>query len=257
MGDELSVFAKKRKRKKLIRSIALSIVILALVGTGAYFALTKYLVVETVNVRETSLYSAEALLEAVSPKKGTALVAVSKKDICRKLEENFPYLVEAQVEFDLPNTVNISFTEDFGELELVIGQEAFCIDKDLNVLAKEKVGSDIPRIRLYSGDVSRCIVGEKLTFFEEDAKTRLKTILSAMENTDIMGNVQSIDIRDKFNIRIRYLDRFDLLVGDENNMKHKFLMVKEVVLDLNENDTGTIDIADPDTAYVKIGEKIG
>ena len=81
MGDELSVFAKKRKRKKLIRSIALSIVILALVGTGAYFALTKYLVVETVNVRESSLYSAEALLEAVSPKKGTALVAVSKKDI--------------------------------------------------------------------------------------------------------------------------------------------------------------------------------
>ena len=78
-----------------------------------------------------------------------------------------------------------------------------------------------------------------------------------MENTGIMENVQSIDIRDKFNIRIRYLDRFDLLVGDENNMKHKFLMVKEVVLDLNESDTGSIDIADPDTAYVKIGEKIG
>ena len=29
---------------------------------------------------------------------------------------------------------------------------------------------------------------------------------------------------------------------------------KEVVLDLKESDTGTIDIADPDTAYVKIGE---
>ena len=254
MSDELSVFAQKRKRKKLIRNVFLLAVILALVGTGAYFAMTRYLVVEKVNVQETSLYSSDAILEVVSPQKGTPLVAVSKKEICRKLEENFPYLVEAQVEFDLPSAVNVTFTEDFGELELVIGQEAFCIDKDLNVLAKEKVGSEIPRIRLYSGDVSRCIVGEKLTFFEEEARTRLKTILSAMENTNLMGHVQSIDIRDKFNIRIRYLDRFDLLVGDENNMKHKFLMVKEVVLDLNQSDTGTIDIADPDTAYVKIGE---
>ncbi len=254
MGDELSVFAKIKKRKRMIRTVALFTLILALLGVASYFALTKYLVVAEVALQDTNLYPKEAMLELLAPEEGTPLIKVSKNKICRALEEGFPYLVEAKVEFDLPGKINISFTEDFGELALVLGQEQFCIDKDLNVLAKERLGSDIPRIRLVSGDVSRCIVGEKLGFFEEEAENRLKTILSAMENTDLMGQVQQIDMRDKFNIQIRYLDRFNLLVGDESSLKHKLMMVKEVVLDLQETDTGTIDIADPDTAYVKLGE---
>ncbi len=256
MSDELSVFAKKRKRKKLIRTVFVSCLVLALLGVGGYFALTKYLVVSEVSIQETSLYPAEELLAAAAPEKGTPLVQVSKKEISRSIEENFPYLVDVKVEFDLPGRIVVHYTEDFGEISVALGKELYCVDKDLNVLAKESVDSQIPRIRLISGDVSRCIVGEKLGFFESEAAQQLQTILLAMEETDIMGQVQMIDARDKFNIKIRYLDRFDLLMGDVSNMKHKFLMVKEVSRDLAQNQCATIDIADPDTAYVKLGETL-
>lgn len=256
MGEELSVFAKKRKSKKIIRAVFLSVLVLTLLGFGAYFALTRYFIVSEVRPQETSLYPGEAILERIGLEPGMPLCMVSKKEVSRAVEEAFPYLVNVKTEFDLPGSVVVSFEEKFGEFSVLLGEELYCVDPNLQVLAKEKPDSQIPRIRLLPGDISRCIVGESLTFFDEDAADTVTMIYRALKAEEMADQVRVLNLEDKFNIKIRYEDRFELLVGDRDDMQLKLKMVKEVIRDLGANERGIIDIADPNNAYVKLTETI-
>lgn len=256
MSDELNTFAKKRKSRKIRRYIFLGILVLALLGVGAYFAATRYFIVKEVVIQDTALYSKENLIAACKVKKNTPLYQVSKKEISRAIEENFPYLEKVKTEFDLPDRVVVSFTEEFGEFALQLGTELFSVDRDLNVLAKERPDSTIPRIGLVTKDAARCIVGEKLSFFEEDIKNCVLDLYTSLEKGGLIENVTSIDVSDKFALKVTYQNRFEILVGENRDLKYKFAMVKKVIEDLNDNDAGRIDITDPNTAYVKLSEPL-
>lgn len=252
MSEELTAYAKKRKRKNRIRILLMSVLVLALLGTAGYFALTEFFVCNAFSVQETSLYTAEDILSVCRVEEGTPLIRVSKNDISSAIEENFPYLVDVQVEFDLPDRIIVTFTEDFGELALQMGEELFSVDCELTVLAKEAVSSTIPRIKLVTDGVSRCVVGEKLVFFDTSLENALLAIIGNLKEAEMFDKVQSIDVKDKFDLRVRYLDRFEILLGENDDLQLKFAMVKEVIRDLGAEETGRIDISDPNSAYVKL-----
>lgn len=256
MSGEISAYSKSRKGKALRRTILISVLLIALLGSASYFVLTKYLVVQDVMIQGTQLYSKKELLSACKIEKGTPLISLSKKEICRSVEESFPYLIDVQVEYDLPGTVNITFQEEFGKLALKLGTELFSVDLDLNVLAKEKPDSQIPRIDLLTEDVLRCVVGEKLSFFDEDFSKQLSDLVSGLKKVEMLDQITTIDICDKFNIKIGYLDRFEILIGEMSDLNQKLNMVKEVIKDLGDGESGRIDISDPDNAYVKLGGQI-
>ena len=253
MTDEaLAAYAKKKKQRVLLRGILIAVLALAVLGTAGYFVLTRYLVAREVMVQGTDLYPKDKILEACAIPENAPLISLSKKEISRRVEESFPYLVDVAVEFTLPDTVNVTFREEFGRLALNLGAELFSVDEDLNVLAKESPDSAIPRIRLYTRDVSRCIVGEKLRFFEDSVGTGVLDVIGALRDAGMLDQVSVIDVCDKFNLKIRYLDRFELLIGEDSDLKYKFAMVKEVVKDLAPDETGRIDVSDPNAAYVKL-----
>jgi len=254
VSEELTAYAKKRKRKKNLRYLLISVLVLILLGTASYFALTRFFVCNTFSVQETNLYPAEDILSVCQVKEGTPLISVSKNEISSAVEEAFPYLVDVQVEYDLPDSIIVTFTEDFGELALQMGKELFSVDCELTVLAKESIDSAIPRIKLISENVSRCVVGEKLVFFDEAVKNSLLKIIEDLKRAEMFDKVQSINVSDKFDFRVKYLDRFEILLGEENDLDLKFAMVKEVIRDLEANSTGRIDISDANTAYVKLDQ---
>ncbi len=252
MSEELSAYQKKRKQKKIARNGFLAVLILALMSTAAYFIFTRYLVVKEVVIQETTLYSQEEMLDVCAVEKQTPLIALSKKEICRAVEENFPYLVNVKVEFDLPGKVLVGFREDFGMMALQLGTELFSLDRELNVLAKEPHDSTIPRISLLTEDVSRCVVGEKLSFFDPAVATAISDLITALEKKEMLSDVNVFDLRDKLNIKVHYQSRFELLMGENSDLGYKFAMVQEVIKDLGAEERGRIDITDPNTAYVKL-----
>lgn len=254
MSDELSAYAAKRKSKAMWRNLVLALLLTALLAVAAFLLTKYYFIVRQVQIQQTSLYSNEALLECVGVSPGTPMHAVSKKDVISAIEENFPYLVNVKVNRKLPTTLEITFDEAFGELAVTLGDELFAVDRSLQVLAKESVSSTIPRIRIISYDISRCIVGEKMSFFDEAGQNMMLELVSALEKEGMLADVKSIDIRDKFNIRLTYTDRFEIQLGDNSELKYKFAMVKEVLRDLDPNATGSIDITDPNVAYVNLDD---
>ncbi|MBR2616554.1 MAG: FtsQ-type POTRA domain-containing protein [Clostridia bacterium] len=254
MSEELVAFSKNRKKKALIRIGLVAAIVLLLSGVILWLLLSKFFVVKAIRLPESESYTEEEILEKVGVPAGKALVTVSKKDVIRRIEENFPYLVDVSVRFRLPGTLEISFSEDHGRLAMTLGTETFSINEELVVIAKETGEGDKPRIRLYTDDVARCVVGEKLVFGSADTLKTLGEMVRILEEREMLADVQSIDIREKFNIKLRYLDRFDLVVGEKTDLEYKFAMVEKVVEDLGDGVSGRIDVTDPDTAYVKTGE---
>lgn len=256
MNDDIAVFTQKRMIRKRIRALFTLGMVAVILILGGYFAATRFFVVRNVEIQETDLYTPEDLAHTVALKEGISLFSVSKREICRSIEEKYSYLVDVTVKFKLPNTVQITFSEDFGDLVLKMGDEYYTLDRQLRVLAKEKELLSIPRIQLITQDVSTCFVGRKLTFFDSSTEKMLGDLLLALEKSEMIDRVVSVDIKDKFDLKLWYENRFEITLGDGNDLKHKMLMIREVVADLAENATGSIDVSDPNNAYVKLGEPI-
>ncbi len=254
MGDELSVYAEKRKRRKRWRVALICVVIAALFGTAFYFLSTRYFVVREVSIQQTDLYPADALKSTAAIEDGTPLILLSKKDVAKAIEENYPYLVDVEIDFQLPQTVHIAYREEFGEYAVRLGRELFSVDANMNVLAKEEGDSGIRRIEIVSDDIASCIVGQTLTFFDDRTQEALLAIGKALEEGNMLSDVSKIDLADKFNISLVYLDRFVVEIGEESDLKYKLAMVRETINHLDATASGTIDISDPNTAYVNLND---
>ena len=252
MDQELSVF-QKRKRRKRLWQILLGILLVAAFLAALWIALDRlYFKVRKVTFSSSSLYSEEELIAGCNIEEGSRLFAVDTKAIKRDLEDGFPFLTKVEVRRRLPDTISVLFDEKMGEIALTIGSETFAVDADLTVLARIEKDDGTSRLGLKVDGVSRCIVGEKIEFFDTSVPGILSDLVVALDQAGLMGTVRSLDLRDKFNLRMDYMDRFDVLLGEDEDLDLKFAMVKRVIEEMYEEDTGEIDITDSNNAYVRL-----
>lgn len=254
MSEELSAFAKKRKAKKRLRFFLIALLLLAVFGTATYLLLENYFVVGKVSVQKSTIYETGAISEAASIKKGTPLYRLDRKKICSAIEDSFPYLEDVTVRFKLPDGVKITYREEFGEFSLKLGVELFAVDRSLHVLAKEDTKQDIPRTEILCGDVKSCIVGEKLTFIDEGTAPILEELIEELITRKLLEKIRAIDVSDKFDITIAYDDRFEVILGDREDLVLKLSMMEEVIADLGADAKGRIDLVDANNAYVKLSD---
>ncbi len=256
MSQELSAFAKKRKSKKIRRFLFLAILLTALLGTCTYFVLEKFFVVKEISVQKSEIYKSADISACANVKKGTALYKIQKQKIIQRLESKFPYLEDVELHYKLPDKVQLSFREEYGKFSINLGVELFALDDDMNVLAKENEDSGIPRIKIISGDVKSCIVGESLSFIDEDTAPILRSLVKALKDKKMIDSVSYINVTNQFDIRVDFDGRFELLLGDHQDIPLKLAMVQKILDDVGKEASGQIDISDSDQAYVKLRDPI-
>lgn len=255
MDENLDVFAKKRKSKKVVRTILVTLLLLALFGT-AFFLLSKYyFTVREITVQENVLYSSDQILAALEIPEGQSLVTVPYSRLARELEERFDYLTQVRLNVRLPHTIHVSFTVKMGEMNFALGRETFVVDKDLMVIAKETGTKIHTRCELITGGVNRCVVGEELAFFNDNEKEILSDLLAQLEQSEMLADTDYIDLTDKFDLRIGYHGRFDVVLGKNEDVFRKLAMMRQVEKELYDDDTGEVDLSDANTAFVRLYSK--
>ncbi len=252
MDQDLSAFQKRKKRRGVVRWILLGLLILAFL-VGVFLALDKwYFRVRKVTVSSPSvLYTEDQLVAACPVEEGSRLLGVHKGAIKEAIEENFPFLTKVEVKLRLPDTVVISFEEKMGQIALTLGEETFAVDADLTVLARIDPEEKASRLGLMTEGVSRCVVGEKIEFFDKGVPEILSELVVALDQAGLLGTVRSLDLRDKFDLRLDYDGRFLVKLGERDDVDLKLAMVKRVMAEMTAEDTGEIDISDPNNAYVR------
>ena len=68
------------------------------------------------------------------------------------------------------------------------------------------------------------------------------TVMKSLEACDVLGRVASIDVTKPGDMRAWYGERFEVLLGGTANMDKKIAWMRDAVAQMEEYQTGTLDV---------------
>ena len=250
-------------RTFLVRLLTVVAVVAALVlGMSIFFK------VGVVNVSGGEKYTAWDVKVASGIQDGENLLTLNKGRIVGKIKTSLPYVNEVRIGIKLPNAVNIEITElavtysiqdDDGGWWLM-DADGKLLESLPNIDAKfhtQVLGITITEPQ--PGQQAIAVEPEPETTVETDAsgastemvipvtvtgRERLDTalqILQYLEDNDVLGEMESIDVTDITNIEMWYSDRYHILLGDTTQLEHKVKSVTLAIGQMGEYQTGVLD----------------
>ena len=233
--------------------------------------LSVFFKVETVVVYGNEAYSAWAVQEAAGLEGGENLLSFGRTKACGKIKTNLPYVKSVRIGITLPDTVNI-YIEEFDVsyaiqtidetwwlitsggkvVEQIDGGTAGKHTKILGVyLDAPEPGQ--PAKALETIQVSETEAVDPQLATETTAPPVVTTgagqltaalqILTAMERNDIVGEVASVNVESMTNIVLWYGARYQVNLGDTNEIEKKISYMKQAVAQLSDYQIGVLDVS--------------
>jgi len=228
------------------------------------FGMSIFFKVEKVIVSGASKYSAWTVKEASGISEGDNLLSFGKIKAAGNIIAALPYVKNAQIGIKLPDTVNIVVEEldvayaiaDSTGIWWLMTSEGRVVDridsatagdytKVLGVVLHDPVaGSGATAKEPESeepSDPSAPTVPVTVT-----ARERLDVALSILEYLEghsLMGLVASVDVTSLENIELWYGQQYLVRLGDTTQLAHKIDWMNKAVNQLQEYDTGLLDIS--------------
>lgn len=254
--DVVYTQAKAFNRKRFILQIATVVaVVLALL-----FGLSLFFKVDTVLISGTVKYDPAQIQDAAGILDGENLLTLNKDRIAANIQNELHYINEVQVGKKLPGTVVIHVTE----LDVTYAIEAVdgswwlmspagkivnsCSAADaedytrvvgvqLNgpVVGQAAVAYEAPQQPDENGQTNPMTVyaGEKLTM--------ALSVIQNMEANGFIGSIAKVDVGDLGDIQLWYGTRFQMLLGDGNDLPKKLGALSQVIAQSEDHITGILD----------------
>lgn len=247
--------AQQRQEKKRARRTALYIVIfvaVALIFIGVCFAV--FLRIKTVNITGSEHYPAETILELFPAAEGDNIYSFTASEAEAAIVKALPYIASVKITRDLPTAVNIEITEEKAIFATPLAGDVYLVAADLKVLERVSEGSEKcdGLITLTLSNIRRCVVGEILEFVDKRTADAITGIFADLSDNYIDKKITALDVRSRFDISLKYEDRFDVYFGDMDNSDIKVRFLVEIIDQLYADSRGRIDVSGATEASVKL-----
>lgn len=273
--------AKKKNRPEVaytqpipvnLNQMLMKILIVVAVVTALTVGLSVFFKVEKVVVYGNKAYSAWTVQEAGGIETGSNLLSLNNTRACGKIMAALPYVDNVRIGIKLPDTVNIYveeidvayaittrdgthwlMTSGGKVVEQIDSGTASSYTKVEGVYLNDpQPGQQAVALETVQETTPATEAGGVIAPTEEDAPViitgaaRLATalmILEQLEKNDIVGEAASIDVRSLSNIELWYGQRFQVKLGDANNMDIKISWMKSAVNQRSDYDMGILDVS--------------
>ena len=253
------------RRKLLWKLLTTAAVVAALV-----LGLTIFFKVQNVNVTGNEKYTAETIFAASGIEKGENLLTFGKSRAAGRILAELPYVSQVQIGIKLPNTVNIDIVElevsyavrasdgawwlmDYSGklLEPVDEAEAAKHTQVLGVRASGPVegaiftpGDADDSQQASSGQTEQDAAGQTdgVTDSPADRAQAALEILKALEETDHMGDVTTVDVSSLYDIQLWYGQQYQILLGGPAELSYKIRYMTQAVASLPDYQSGVLDL---------------
>ena len=258
------VFNRNRLLVQLISIIAM---VLAMV-----LCLSIFFRVETITVSGANAYSAWAIREASGIQEGDYLMTFSKARACAKIKAEMPYVDTVRIGIKLPDTVNIEIKEIDVVYAIQDSNGAWWLITSEGLVMEQSDSANATRYTKVKGVVLHDPVAEAqaqafqppitdtpvqeatapegetiapapVIITEQQKLNAALDILQALEANEIVGEAASVDVTDLTRIELWYGTRYQVNLGDTNNMDYKIACLKGSVNKLSDYDSGELDIS--------------
>ena len=253
--------------KLVMQLVSITAVVLAVViGLSVFFK------IERIEVSGAEVYDEWAVRQASGLEEGDNLMTFSRARAAGKIKAELMYVDDVRFGIKLPNTVII----DIVEFDVVYAVKAsdgtwYLINSDGKIMEQTDAGTAAGYTKILGVTLSGPIVGEQARAAEaivaapesttapEDPteettpvvmitnQSRLDTamrVLRSMELNGIIGEAASVNVSDLGHIELWYGTKYQVNLGDINNMDYKIACMVAAIEDPRmKNSMGELDIS--------------
>jgi cell division protein FtsQ len=198
-----------------------------------------------IEVKGNTRYTAEEIISASSLQQGDSLFFVNSFRITNQIFSALPYVDEATISKELPDTIVIGIEESVPLACVAIGAGYYIINNKCKILEKTDRSGSIGTITVKGVEPILPTVGEKLALGQEAAHkiSYLSDVLELIEERQMQADIEEIDLSDGANLTFSYLDRFTIELGRQEGTEYKLDQLNEVLEHLSPGETGRIILA--------------
>lgn len=240
--DRYGVARKKTKRNAIFAPLSFVLVCVAVVfGMGVFFR------VQTIEVEGALEYTPEEIIDASGIGEGDNLFFINHVAAGSRIIATLPRIENAWVERQLPNKLIIHVEESYALAYVTWeGQNwsitANCKFLQLLTTPEDMVGLiQVLNVTPQSPEAGAFMAVEG----DEDLKlVYLKQLLSSVQELGIVQDISLLDLANAANPTFRYLDRFTVRMGSNNNTGYKLRMLMSAVQTMEADEIGTFNLSD-------------
>ena len=215
------------------------ILFLGLLLAAAVAALTVFFKVSTISVEGASKYSAEEIVSALDVKQGDNLYLWNKPKTISNLQRRLPYLETVQIRRHLPNTLVVSVVECRAAVAVQTNGVYFVVSEKGKVLEQTADAGTLPVVLGVTLD--NAVPGELLDPAGDTYIDALLTVLQTLDAANMLDDLDFVNLTELTDVRIGYLDRFDIRVGTVEQLAYRLRFAQTVISErLSPSDIGML-----------------
>lgn len=238
------------------------LVSMAAMVAAVFLALSVFFRVETITVAGAEKYTPWMIRQAAGVEPGDALLGIGKARVASRIVAELPYVDEVKVGIRLPGTVEIEITElqvtysiedENGAWWLISSSgrtvEQVTLEQALGYTRVEGLAIRTPQpgqaVQAVPGQIVDPGDGSAVTLDQDQADAQLEAliaVMTALENSRIIGEVARIDVTDPTDIRLEYPQLLTVRLGSSERMDYKIRYLAAAVEQLEDSQSGELDL---------------
>ncbi len=244
---------QRHRRNRRKRNYTLYYIMLAifLIVAGVTLSLTVFFNIESIEVKGSSIYTADDVKKALDAEIGDNLLRLNTKALSEDVLRQFEKADNVEVKRVFPTVLLVEIEDGVPTTQLYSDNKYYILSKRGRVL--DILYESVPNAPIILGPGSgNANVGEYVSLLlENEDRDWIEILLKEIEKSKIK-DISAIDISNTIAIKIYYQNRFEINLGSLSELDTKLAMVYSVLArgEIGIEEKGTIDITDPDRMYV-------
>lgn len=237
--ETFPVKKKQIEKNLLLYKIRLFFIVLMIVITAVLFS--PIFQAKNIVVSKLQCFSSAEICEKIGLNEESNIIFFGKIR-AKKILEKSPYIEEANLSIQLPNTIHIHIKERKVRGYIPYMGSYLYIDEYGRVLDTQKSFSKaLPIVDGLQFD--RFQLGDVLKVENQDSFDVVVKIAQMMTKYQLLDMVVKVDVSDPKDVHA-YVNKVDILLGDIVNCDQKVKTMSEILKKIPEKDRGTLDLRD-------------
>ena len=243
--------AQERTRKPMskgARRFLLVFTLLCMAAVTAFLCVFLLFKVRVIQVTGDMIYQEQDVLNAAGYQEGDNLALLTTSEQEQRLEQQLPYIQDAQIIRHFPSTLEIRVTAAQVAADVQNGSQWYAVSTQGKIL-EEKTSPSEGVMQVAGLTLTDPVVGGQIQLEDESAQSALETIFSVLEQWGAAGDFTSLDLTDLYNITMNYQNRVQFLLGSTVELAYKvdyglrIVTGTEKQVYIASDESGTLDLS--------------